>query len=68
MPDFKPEVGFETEFNVRCEDRDFLHVWKVTKAIAETKTPTAGAMAVTRAIRSSRGNWPPQTTMKEARN
>jgi uncharacterized protein YndB with AHSA1/START domain len=37
MPDFKLEVGFETEFNVRCEDRDFLHVWKVTKAIAETK-------------------------------
>ena len=37
MPDFKPEVGFETEFNVHCEGRNFLHIWNVTEAIAETK-------------------------------
>lgn len=30
MTQFKTEVGFETQFNVRCEDRDFLHLWKVT--------------------------------------
>ncbi|MBC8325614.1 MAG: SRPBCC domain-containing protein [Verrucomicrobia subdivision 3 bacterium] len=37
MPNFKPEVGFEIEFNVRCEDRDFLHCWKVTEVITEKK-------------------------------
>ena len=31
IPSFKPEVGFETQFNVRCEGRGFLHVWTVTK-------------------------------------
>lgn len=27
---FKPEVGFETQFNVQSESRDFLHIWKIT--------------------------------------
>ncbi|MBC8352319.1 MAG: SRPBCC domain-containing protein [Planctomycetes bacterium] len=35
--DFKPETGFETQFNVRCEDRDFLHVWKVTDVVPKKR-------------------------------
>jgi uncharacterized protein YndB with AHSA1/START domain len=30
---FKPELGFESQFNVRCEERDFLHLWKVTDVV-----------------------------------
>ena len=30
---FKPEVGFETQFNVRSQDRNFLHMWKVTEVV-----------------------------------
>ena len=37
MTDFKPESGFETQFNVRCEDRDYLHLWKVTDVVAEKR-------------------------------
>ena len=29
---FKHEVGFETQFNVQLEERNFLHLWKITKA------------------------------------
>ena len=29
IPAFKPEVGFETQFNVQSEERNFLHKWKV---------------------------------------
>jgi uncharacterized protein YndB with AHSA1/START domain len=29
ITDFVPEIGFETQFNVRVEDRDYLHLWKV---------------------------------------
>ena len=25
MTDFEPELSFETQFNVRCEDRDYRH-------------------------------------------
>lgn len=28
---FKPEVGFETQFNVKAESQDFLHIWKITE-------------------------------------
>ena len=31
IPSFEPEVGFETQFNVRCGGRDFQHVWAVTE-------------------------------------
>ncbi len=37
MTDFEPYVGFETEFNVRCEDRDFPHVWNVTEVVPERR-------------------------------
>ena len=33
IPSFEPRVGFETQFNVRCHEKDFLHVWKVTEAV-----------------------------------
>lgn len=37
MTDFRPEVGFETQFNVQCEDCDYLHVWKITEVIQGTR-------------------------------
>ena len=33
IPSFKPEVGFEVEFNVDAGERSFLHKWKITKVI-----------------------------------
>ena len=33
IPSFKPEVGFETQFNVKSQNRDFLHMWKVTEVV-----------------------------------
>ncbi len=33
IPSFKPEVGFETQFNVQSGDRNFLHLWKVTEVV-----------------------------------
>ena len=29
IPAFDPRVGFETQFNIHNEGRDFLHLWKV---------------------------------------
>ncbi|MCZ7602054.1 MAG: SRPBCC domain-containing protein [Melioribacteraceae bacterium] len=29
--DFKPEIGFETQFNVSSGERDFLHLWKIVE-------------------------------------
>ncbi|MCG8432521.1 MAG: SRPBCC domain-containing protein, partial [Gammaproteobacteria bacterium] len=37
IADFKPEVGFETQFNVHLEGVDYLHLWKVTEVIPEVK-------------------------------
>ena len=37
IPSFKPEVGFETQYNVRSEDRNFLHLWKVTEVVPGRK-------------------------------
>jgi len=33
IPSFKPEVGFETQFNIQSQDRNFLHMWKVTEVV-----------------------------------
>ena len=33
IPAFKAEVGFETQFNVHSQDRNFLHMWKVTEVL-----------------------------------
>jgi uncharacterized protein YndB with AHSA1/START domain len=33
IPSFKPEIGFETQFSVQSEERNFLHMWKVTEVV-----------------------------------
>ena len=33
IPSFQPEVGFKTQFNVQSQDRNFLHMWEVTKVL-----------------------------------
>jgi uncharacterized protein YndB with AHSA1/START domain len=33
IPFFKAEVGFETQFNIQNEGRNFLHKWRVTEVI-----------------------------------
>jgi uncharacterized protein YndB with AHSA1/START domain len=35
IPKFKPKVGFETKFNVKSQDRNFLHKWKIINVIHE---------------------------------
>ncbi len=37
IPDFKPEVGFKTQFNINNGERDFLHLWTITEAVPEQK-------------------------------
>ena len=37
IPDFKAEIGFTTQFNVKAPSRDFLHIWKVTEVIPQKK-------------------------------
>ena len=40
MPDlksFKPVVGFETEFTIRHEGKEFPHIWKVTEVVPGKK-------------------------------
>ena len=29
IPDFKPEVGFKTQFNVQSGERNFFHLWEI---------------------------------------
>ncbi len=29
IPDFKPEVGFKTQFNVQSGEKNFLHLWEI---------------------------------------
>ena len=33
LQSFKPEVGFETQFSIRHNEKNFLHLWKVTEVI-----------------------------------
>tara|TARA_R110002074_G_scaffold149035_4_gene301198 strand:+ start:21110 stop:21553 length:444 start_codon:yes stop_codon:yes gene_type:complete len=33
IPDFKPEEGFETKFEVKSGERIFTHIWKITEVI-----------------------------------
>jgi len=33
IPAFKPEVGFETRFNVQSQDRTFVHMWRITEVV-----------------------------------
>lgn len=37
LPDFKPEVGFKTAFDVQSEDRNFHHIWTITEVIPYKK-------------------------------
>jgi uncharacterized protein YndB with AHSA1/START domain len=37
MKDFRPEKGFETDFDVIAGDKNFLHIWKVTEVIPGRK-------------------------------
>ena len=37
IPSFRSEVGFETQFNVHSEGRDFLHMWRVTEVVPGKK-------------------------------
>ncbi|MFD0860887.1 SRPBCC domain-containing protein [Sungkyunkwania multivorans] len=37
IPDFRPELGFATEFNVSTGERDFLHHWEITEVIPQKK-------------------------------
>lgn len=37
ITDFQPEVGYEARFNVRVEDRDFLHIWNITEVIPKRR-------------------------------
>jgi uncharacterized protein YndB with AHSA1/START domain len=37
MADFRPEVGFETEFSVRHQGEDYVHQWKVTEVVPERR-------------------------------
>ena len=34
---FKPEVGFQTQFNVQAHDKNYLHIWKVTQVVPKRK-------------------------------
>ena len=33
LEDFQPEKGFETQFNVHHEGKDFLHIWRVKDVV-----------------------------------
>ena len=35
IPDFKPELGFETRFLVQNEGRNFTHIWKIKEVIPQ---------------------------------
>ena len=35
--DFRPEVGFQTEFNVHVEGKDYLHQWKILEVVPGKK-------------------------------
>ncbi|MBT8308660.1 MAG: SRPBCC domain-containing protein [Maribacter sp.] len=37
IEDFKPKVGFKTQFAVQVEDRTFTHLWEVTQVVPQQK-------------------------------
>ena len=37
IPDFQPEAGFKTEFNIRAGDRDFHHLWTIIESVPGQK-------------------------------
>jgi uncharacterized protein YndB with AHSA1/START domain len=34
---FRPEVGFETQFTVHSQGKDWVHLWRVTEVVPETR-------------------------------
>ena len=37
IPEFVPEIGFTTRFEVRSEDRTFPHLWRITEVLPNEK-------------------------------
>lgn len=37
IPDFKPEIGFNTRFNVNAGERSFLHLWEILEVVPEKR-------------------------------
>lgn len=37
IPDFKAQVGFEVQFDVRSENRNFRHLWKIIEVVPGEK-------------------------------
>lgn len=37
IEDFKPKIGFKTQFAVQVEERTFTHLWKVTQVVPQQK-------------------------------
>lgn len=37
IPDFKPEVGFQTSFVVDAGERNYTHQWKIIKSVPNKK-------------------------------
>ena len=35
IPEFRAEVGFQTEFNVKSNDRNFIHKWEIIEILTE---------------------------------
>jgi uncharacterized protein YndB with AHSA1/START domain len=40
IPNFEAKIGFKTKFNVKSENRDFLHLWKVIDLVPNKKITT----------------------------
>jgi uncharacterized protein YndB with AHSA1/START domain len=40
IPDFKAELGFKVQFNVKAPSRDFLHLWEVIEVIPNKRIVT----------------------------
>ena len=37
IPAFEPIIGFETAFNVKSRERDFMHQWKIIEVVPKKK-------------------------------
>lgn len=37
IPDFKPEVGFKTQFNVQAPSRNYMHLWEIVEVVTGKK-------------------------------
>ena len=37
IPEFEPVPGFQTQFNVRAENTDYLHLWRLKEVVPHEK-------------------------------